>query len=245
MTGPRQRLLVIEDESKTAETLQLYLVAAGFEVERARDGRAGIAAARARPPHLVLLDLMLPGCDGWTVARALRADGDLPILMLTARTSEADRLQGLRLGADDYVTKPFSPREVVLRVRAILRRASARGGPHVETETEGGTSSRRLCAGELVVDLDGRAARLGAHELPLPPAELAVLTVLLKRPGRVFTRDELAHAAFGHDWDAFSRTIDAHVSRLRRKLAEAGDEGERIVTVFGVGYKLAAPTDAR
>jgi DNA-binding response OmpR family regulator len=168
------------------------------------------------------------------VARALRAAGEVPILMLTARASEADRLEGLRLGADDYVTKPFSPREIVLRVRAILRRAA---GQDAAGATGGG---RLLRAGELEIDLEGRVARLAGRELPLPPAELAVLAALARRPGRAFTRDELARAAFGDGWDAFSRTVDAHVSRLRRKLARAGDKRGRIVTVFGVGYKLAA-----
>ena len=236
MTAPHPRILLIEDEAKTAETLRLYLGAAGFDVEHARDGVEGLQAARARPPQLVLLDLMLPRCDGWSVARALRAAGDLPILMLTARASEADRLQGLRLGADDYVTKPFSPREIVLRVRAILRRAA--GGPDAAGGAAGG--GRLLRAGELEIDLEGRVARLAGRELALPPAELAVLAALARRPGRAFTRDELARAAFGDGWDAFSRTVDAHVSRLRRKLARAGDRRGRIVTVFGVGYKLAA-----
>jgi DNA-binding response OmpR family regulator len=228
----RPRILIVEDEAKTAETLRLYLAAAGFDVDHARDGGQALAAARARTPDLVLLDLMLPVCDGWTVARRLRETSAVPILMLSARTSEADRLNGLDLGADDYVTKPFSPREIVLRVRAILRRVSpqflARGG------------RKRLRSGALVVDCEARTAALAGRPLTLPPAELAVLATLLRRPGHVFTRDELARAAFGDDWDAFDRTIDAHISRLRRKLFAAGDDDGRITTVFGVGYQLEA-----
>jgi DNA-binding response OmpR family regulator len=161
----------------------------------------------------------------------------VPILMLTARTSEADRLAGLGLGADDYVTKPFSPREVVLRVRAILRRTA----PGLETPACSGV----LRVDELIVDPQARVVRLGDRAVALPPAELAVLAALARRPGRIFTRDELAGAAFGDDWDALGRTIDAHVSRLRRKLATAGDRDGRIITVFRVGYKLTVLGDAR
>jgi DNA-binding response OmpR family regulator len=227
-----KRVLVVEDNEKTASSLRLYLESAGFVVELVRDGLGALAAfARTpAPPDLVLLDVMLPGLDGFDVCRRLRALSSVPVILLTARTTESDKLTGLGLGADDYVTKPFSPREVVARVKTVLRRA---GGGN-ETAPARGAVVR---AGELLLDPERHVADVGGRTLPLARSEFRVLEVLARRSGRVFSRDELALLAFGPDWDGSGRAIDAQVARLRRKLARAG-AGVAIVTVFGVGYRL-------
>jgi len=222
------RILVVEDEPKTAAALRLYLEHGGFEVLHAADGETGLATARAARPDLLVLDLMLPGLDGFAVCRAVRAESDVPILLLTARTTEADRLEGLGLGADDYVTKPFSPRELVLRVRAVLRRTSPeRDDPPPEV----------LRTVNVAIDFGRREVRVRDRAVELPPAEFALLAALARSPGRVFTRDELVERAFGSSYEGLDRTIDAHVMRLRRKVEEKGHR-PLLVTVFGVGYKL-------
>jgi DNA-binding response OmpR family regulator len=230
----RRRILIIEDEPKTAAALRLYLEHGGFEVLHAADGETGLATARAARPDLLVLDLMLPGLDGLAVCRALRSESDLPILLLTARTTEADRLEGLGIGADDYVTKPFSPRELVLRIRAVLRRTSPE---------KSDTPPEVLRTASVVVDYGRREVRVRDRAVELPPAEFALLAALARAPGRVFTREELVERAFGHSYEGLDRTIDAHVMRLRRKIERKGLR-RLLVTVFGVGYKLddsAAP----
>jgi DNA-binding response OmpR family regulator len=222
------RILIVEDEAKTAATLRLYLEHGGFQVQVASDGAAGLRAARQAPPDLIVLDLMLPEIDGLAVCRALRSESDVPILLLTARTTEQDKLTGLVLGADDYVTKPFSPREVVARIRAVLRRARP-----AEQERRGVLRTRRI-----LLDLDRHEATVGGREIALPPAEFALLAALVRSPGRAFTREELVLRAFGPEYDGLDRTVDAHVMRLRRKIEEPGT-APLLVTVFGIGYKLA------
>lgn len=225
------QILIIEDEAKTASTLALYLRHAGYGVRIADDGAAGLALARGGGFDLVLLDLMLPGLDGREVCQALRASSQVPIIMLTARTQEEERIAGLELGADDYVSKPFSPREVVARVRAVLRRAPT---PHETGATP------PLCAGPLVIDLERHEARLEGRPLALTATELHLLATLAAAPQRVFSRATLIERVCGHDFEGLERTIDAHVKNLRRKLAPHGNV--LIVTVFGVGYKLVPET---
>jgi DNA-binding response OmpR family regulator len=224
---PAQRILVVEDEDKTAETVRLYLEHAGFEVTCARDGRSALTEARRFDYSLVVLDLMLPGIDGLTVCRRLRAETSARIVILTARTTESDRVRGLEIGADDYVTKPFSPRELVARVRAVLRRGVAPESP----------PPLRLPGG-LDIDRVGRRVRIAGQDIPLTATEFDLLRALAESPGRVFRRDELIERVLGTTWEGSERTIDAHVAHLRRKLqTEGGPRG--VETVFGVGYRLS------
>jgi len=227
---PAQRILIAEDDAKTASLLRLYLEHAGFAVATAPSGRAALAAVEAQKPNLLLLDLMLPEISGVEVCRTLRSRSDLPIIMLTARTTEEDKLRGLDVGADDYVCKPFSPREVVARVRTVLRRAG---------KTEAGPPVLRHSA--LEVDREKHQARLRGRALPLTRTEFNLLETLLAAPGRTFTRRQLLERALGEEHEAFERTVDAHIKNLRRKL---GSASEMIVTVHGVGYKAAEAADA-
>jgi two-component system phosphate regulon response regulator PhoB len=223
----RERILLIEDEPDIAEVLQYNLEKEGFEVEGARRGDAGLEAVRREPPDLVLLDLMLPGLDGLEVTRILKRDAAtarLPIVMLTAKGEEVDRIVGLELGADDYISKPFSPREVVLRVKAVLRRL------HQDE-----TASERLEVGGIQIDVAGHQLRVRGKEVPLTATEFRLLRLLLERAGRVQTRGQLLTDVWGYAEDIDSRTVDTHIRRLRRKL---GPEADRIETVIGVGYRL-------
>jgi DNA-binding response OmpR family regulator len=229
-TSPAAHILLVEDEPTTAETVELYLRDAGFRVSRAADGAEGLRLARSLGPDLVLLDLALPVIDGLEVCRSLRAEGSLPIIMVTARTTEDDRIGGLELGADDYVPKPFSPRELVSRVRAVLRRAA-----WAPVEDRG-----RLSFDGLVLDGSARSLRADGRIVGLTPTEFELLAVLLRAPGRVFSRSELITRVFGHDFDGEERTVDVHVKNLRRKLLTDPDGACWIRTVFGVGYQLMA-----
>lgn len=223
------RILVVEDETKTAAVLRLYLENAGFEVSLARTGAEALKEARRCHFDLVLLDLMLPEVDGRAVCRAIRSESDVPVVIVTARVAEAEKLEGLRIGADDYITKPFSPREVVARVRAVLRRANPvrpRGPSKLGTRN-------------IQLDTETHEARIRGVEVPLTPAEFELLAVFLRAPGRAFTRRELLERAFGPEYEALERTLDAHVMRLRRKIELNTRKPSLILTVFGVGYKLA------
>jgi len=222
----RSRVLVVEDNSRTQEAIALYLRHAGYDVDLAATGPDALAVAAERQPDLIVLDLMLPGLSGLDVCRTLRARTDVPIIMVTARTTEEDKLEGLRSGADDYVTKPFSPRELVARVGTVLRRA--RPGPRV------------IAAGAVEIDLTSREVRRDGAVVPMTPAEFRLLEVLAANPGRAWTRADLAERAFGHDYEALDRTIDAHVMNLRRKLERDRTRPELIQTVFGVGYRFDA-----
>jgi DNA-binding response OmpR family regulator len=225
-------VLVVEDDGKTSSLVRLYLENAGFEVRVAADGRQGLAAARDRRPDLVVLDVMLPEIDGLAVCRALRAESDVPVILLTARAAEEDRLVGLGLGADDYVVKPFSPRELVARVKAVLRRAAPRA-----PEGEGAAELR---FGDLVLDLARRSVTVGGEPVAVTPSELRLLETLARAPGRAFTRTELVERAFGWDYEGMERTVDVHVKNLRRKLGlRAGGEEPWIETVWGTGYRFA------
>ena len=240
-----QRIAVIEDESALAEVLQYNLERAGFDVEVYSRGDTAWEGMRERVPDAILLDLMLPGLDGLELGRILKRDektAHVPIIMLTARTEEVDRIVGLELGADDYITKPFSPREVVLRVKAVLRRAKpaeALGtGVAIGAATAEATSADDTIwieAGDLRVDVEGHRAYVGGEELALTPIEFRLLRFLLERKGRAQTRAQLLADIWGYADDVDSRTVDTHIRRLRKKLAR---EGDRIETVVGVGYRL-------
>ena len=223
------RVLVIEDDHVVTETLTVYLEQAGFAVSTCRDGVSGLAAASAPDVAVVILDLMIPGMLGQEVCRRLRASSSVPVLMLTARTAEADRITGLELGADDYVGKPFSPREIVARVQALVRR----------TRTATGTPPAPLRVGDVELDGFSRQVRVAGRPVALTRTAFRLLEALFSQPGRTFTRDELVARAFGPDYEGTDRTIDTHITNLRRKLEP--DEPRHIVTVHGVGYRLAAP----
>lgn len=222
-----QKVLVVEDEQKIARLVRLYLEEAGFEVVTVYDGMQAVPAYRHERPDLVILDLNLPGVDGLDVCRQLRRESDVPIIMLTARSDEADRLIGLELGADDYVVKPFSPREVVARVRAVLRRV---GGSYQPPEI--------IRVGDLTLDLAAYRATLGGHILTLTPSEFELLVVLARHAGRVLTRLQLLEATQGVAYDGYERTIDQHIKNLRRKMEDEIGHERLIHTVHGVGYRL-------
>jgi len=219
----KPRILVVEDEPKTRATLVLYLEHAGFEVVEAATGPEALEAER---PDLVVLDRMLPGLDGLEVCRRLREDGPVPVIFLTARSTEEDRLEGLDLGADDYVVKPFSPRELVARVRAVLRRSPSAGLPEP------------LTVGDLTLDPSRRLALLPGREARLTAREFRLLEVLAKAAGHVLSREDLVTRAFGDAFDGYDRTVDAHVANLRRKIEDDPAAPTRVITVFGAGYRL-------
>ncbi len=222
-------ILIVEDDPGTLEIVALYLRRDGHKVVTAGDGRDGLRLAREASPDLVVLDLMLPGLDGMEVCRSLRAESQVPVVMLTARVEEEDRLAGLDLGADDYVTKPFSPRELAARVRAVLRRTAR--DELVRGPTE-------ISFAEVRVDLRDHAAYVKEYRLTLTPTEFRLLALMLREPGRTFTREQIIDRVFGYDFDGFDRTVDAHVSNLRRKL-EAQNGGQRYIqTIYGVGYRF-------
>ena len=226
------KVLIVEDDPHTRELVRVYLDREGHDVLTAENGIDGLRVAREEAPDIILLDLMLPGMDGRDVCQSLRGESDVPIVMLTARVQEGDRLEGFDLGADDYITKPFSPREVVARVRAVLRRAAR---DRQDEERQMG----ELTIGEVRVDLRNRSVTSGEADVKTTPTEFRLLTLFAKEPGRVFTRDQIIERAFGYDYDGFDRTVDVHVSSLRRKL-EATNGGKRIIhTVYGVGYRVS------
>jgi DNA-binding response OmpR family regulator len=222
-------ILIVEDELKIARLVRDYLEHAGFEVIVTGDGSSAVASARGRKPDLVVLDLGLPGRDGLDVARELRRTSNVPIVMLTARGDEADRVVGLELGADDYVVKPFSPKELVARVRAVLRRTdSAReGGPEV------------LRAGDVELDVPRMRVSVASRRVEVTPTEFQLLLTLIREPGRVFTRGQLLDAIHGVAIESYERAIDAHVKNLRKKLEPTPGRPRYVVTVRGVGYRFA------
>jgi two-component system alkaline phosphatase synthesis response regulator PhoP len=221
-------ILVIDDAPKIVEICRDYLVAAGFDVITASDGPQGLAAARHDRPDLIVLDLMLPGMDGLDVCREMRRESSTPIIMLTARVEESDKLVGLELGADDYLTKPFSPRELVARVRTVLRRAS---GPAAPAEV--------IRAGALSLDRARYHAVLPDREVALTPTEFEILAALAGQPGRIFSRAQLLTVARGVAFESYERAIDSHIRNLRRKIEPSEGEPRYIITVHGVGYKFA------
>jgi DNA-binding response OmpR family regulator len=226
--NPSARILIVEDDRRTAAIVDRYLRGAGYDVAIARDGLAGIARFLESPPDLVILDVMLPGADGFDVCRRIRDAGNAAVIMLTARVDEADRLRGLTGGADDYITKPFSPRELVARVQAVLRRS-------LDAERRPPTSTR---VGRLELDATTAQARVDGVELPLTRTEYRLLEALSSSPGAPWSRSRLLERVFGWDYEGSERTIDTHVANLRKKLAASGDGVPRIATAFGRGYRL-------
>jgi two-component system alkaline phosphatase synthesis response regulator PhoP len=220
-------ILVIDDEPKIAEICHDYLTAAGFAVITADTGPRGLALARTQKPDLVVLDLMLPGMDGLDVCREVRRESSVPIIMLTARVEESDKLVGLELGADDYLTKPFSPRELVARVRTVLRRISEPAPVEV------------IRAGNLTLDRARYHAILPGREIPLTPTEFEILAALASQPGRVFSRAQLLSVARGVAFESYERAIDSHIRNLRRKLEPDENGPHYLLTVHGVGYKFS------
>jgi two-component system alkaline phosphatase synthesis response regulator PhoP len=220
-------ILVIDDEPKIVKQAQDYLVRAGFRVLTAGDGKAALATARHERPDLIVLDLNLPEMDGLDVCRALRRESDVPIIMLTARVEETDRLIGLELGADDYITKPFSPRELVARVRAVLRRV--RGGVH---------QPGLIRVGELEIDVHGHRVTRDGEAIHLTRTEFNLLVALAQHPGQTFSRAQLLDRLHGVRYDGFDRSVDAHVKNLRRKLEPDPVEPRYVLTVYGIGYKF-------
>ncbi|MBI5081677.1 MAG: response regulator transcription factor [Chloroflexi bacterium] len=221
-------ILVVDDEPKIVDICRDYLSAAGFKVITAADGTRGLSLARNEKPDLVVLDLMMPGMDGLDVCRQLRREGTMPIVMLTARVEESDKLIGLELGADDYITKPFSPRELVARVRTVLRRAEGSSSP-----------AEMIRAADLTLDRNRYVAALPTGEVSLTPTEFEILAALASQPGRIFSRGQLLMAARGVAFESYERAIDSHIRNLRRKIEPDDREPRYIVTVHGVGYKFA------
>jgi len=220
-------ILVVDDEPKIVKLARDYLERGGFRVISAAGGANALAITRQERPDLVVLDLNLPGMDGLDVCRALRRDTDVPIIMLTARVEEADRLIGLELGADDYITKPFSPRELVARVRAVLRR------------TQGGIRQPGLIrAADLEIDLSGHNVRQGGEPVSLSRSEFNLLATLAQNPGQTFTRAQLLDRLHGVAYEGYDRSIDAHIKNLRRKLEPDPAEPRYVLTVYGIGYKF-------
>jgi len=229
--APMKTILVVDDEPRIVQLVRDYLEAGGFQVVTAGDGPAALREAAARRPDLVVLDLGLPGLDGLDVTRSLRRDGAVPIIMLTARTDESDKLVGLELGADDYVTKPFSPKELVARIRAVLRRA--------EGLREAGDLLR--VGDEVELDIPRMEVMVAGRRVELTPTEFQLLVTMARQPGRVFTRAQLLDAVHGVAFESYERAIDAHVKNLRRKLEPDPRSPRYLQTVFGVGYRFADP----
>jgi two-component system alkaline phosphatase synthesis response regulator PhoP len=224
-------ILVVDDEPRIVRLVRDYLEHGGFTVLVASDGAAALRTARTGRPDLVVLDLGLPGLDGLDVTRALRRDGEVPIIMLTARTEESDKLVGLELGADDYLTKPFSPKELVARVRAVLRRAE---GLHSPTDViRVGT--------DVELDVPRMDARFGGVRVDLTKTEFQLLATMARQPGRVFTRAQLLDAVRGVAFESYERAIDAHIKNIRKKIEADARKPRYLLTVFGVGYRFAEP----
>jgi len=221
------RILIVDDEPEIVRLVVDYLAEAGFTTDTARTGPDAISRAQTDPADLIVLDLGLPGMDGLDVTRTLRRGSDVPIIMLTARDDETDKLIGLELGADDYVTKPFSPRELVARVRAVLRRRAGAGQSDVIT------------VGDVSLDIPRMRATRDGQQIDLTATEFALLETLARQPGRVFTRSQLLDAIHGVAFESYERAIDAHVKNIRRKLEPAPHSPRYVLTVYGVGYRLA------
>jgi two-component system response regulator BaeR len=224
-----ESILIVEDEIKIAELLKDYLAKAGFRVSCLARGDQALERIRHTAPALILLDLMLPGLDGASLCREVRKLADIPIIMVTAKVEEIDRLLGLEIGADDYICKPFSPREVVARVKAVLRRARP------------DAARQRRVAGPIILDECARQVTVDGKALSLTPSEFGLLNVLIAFPGRVFSRSELLDKVQGYRFEGYDRTIDSHVKNLRRKIAEVRPGLEPIQTIYGVGYRFSLP----
>ncbi len=223
-----KRVLVVEDDVKTADIVRVYLERDGYQVSTCHDGTEGLNSAQSSPPDLIVLDLLMPGLSGLDLCRILRRESSVPIIMLTALSTEQNKLTGLDLGADDYLTKPFSPRELVARVRAVLRRSPE----------EAPSGAKTLAVGQVSLDPGRRTVSVHGQEVYLTPSEFQILEVLLREPGRVFSRSQLVEQALGFDYEGMDRTVDVHVLNLRRKIELDPNRPEHVRTVYGVGYKF-------
>jgi len=226
-----KRILIVDDEEMIVRTVKAYLDREGFKTYTAADGEEALRAFADKGPDLIVLDLMLPKVSGIEVTRTIRAKSSVPIIMLTAKAAEADRVVGLELGADDYVVKPFSPRELVARIRAVLRRFEGEGA-----------EAERIVVGALEIDLKTRELKVEGVEIELTPTEFDMLAYLSRHPGQVFTRLQLLREVQGYTYDSFARTIDTHVKNLRRKIEQDPKSPKYILTVHGVGYRFARET---
>jgi DNA-binding response OmpR family regulator len=226
-TANGQKVLVVDDEAHIVELAQLYLSREGFQVESEGDGSRALTRFGQLKPDLVVLDVMLPGLDGLSICKEIRKQSQVPIIMLTARDEVTDKVVGLELGADDYLTKPFHPQELVARAKALMRRSRAEAG-----------QPRLVRVGRLEVDLDRHEVRHGDARIQLRPKEFDLLTLLSRHPGRVFQRSELLDLVWGYDFPGYTRTVDVHIQQVREKLAAAGVTQPAIQTVWGVGYRL-------
>ncbi len=227
------KILIVDDDKKTVNLIRLYLEKDGYRTLVAYDGRQALERARQKRPDLIVLDLMLPEVDGLDVCRILRAESKVPIIMLTAKTTEEDKLLGLDLGADDYVTKPFSPRELLARVRAVLRRI---GEDRPKNQLQ-------VRFGDLIVDFVRHEVKVQGKPIYLTPKEFKLLETLIQEPGRAFTRLELLDRVFGFDYEGLERTVDVHVMNLRKKIEPNPRKPTYIQTVYGIGYKFAEAQD--
>jgi DNA-binding response OmpR family regulator len=221
-----KKVLVVDDDAKAVELVKLYLSRDGYKVVTANEGYEAVRQVAEARPDLIVLDLMLPGLDGMEICRRIRQESDIPIIMLTARSTDEDKLAGLGIGADDYVTKPFSPRELAARVRTVLRRLPGERGPD------------EIRHGKLVLNFRKHEASLSDAPLNLTPVEFKLLGVFVREPGRVFSREQLIEEAMGYDFEGFNRTIDVHILNLRRKLEPDPTRPRYIKTVYGAGYKF-------
>ncbi len=229
MPFDQKQVLVVEDDVKTADIVRAYLEKDGYDVLTVHDGQEGLSAARYYSPDLIVLDLLLPGASGLDVCRTLRNELTIPIIMLTALSTEQDKLRGLDLGADDYVTKPFSPRELVARVRAVLRRTA---DEKFKRESQLGTYQN------MSADLEQCTVHLNDVEIRMTPTEFRILAVLIQEPGRVFSRSQLVEQSLGYNYVGMERTIDVHILNLRRKIEPDPNRPKYLLTVYGMGYKL-------
>ena len=227
------KILVVDDEKKIVEIVKAYLEREGYEVLAAYDGKSALEAVKRQSPSLVILDLMLPQVSGWDVCRALRADSNIPIIMLTARDDVTDKIIGLELGADDYVTKPFDPKELVSRVKALLRRAAARPAAQPVLEVA-----------DLAINLEKRDVRRHGKSIELTPMEFDLLSTLAQNPGRVFSRLQLLDKVQGVAYEGYERTIDSHIKNLRKKIEPDASQPRYVITVHGIGYKVPETADA-
>ncbi len=224
---PAKKILMVDDEKKIVDIVKAYLEKEGYQVIVAYDGKSALESARTQSPDLIILDLMLPEIAGWDVCRTLRKNSDIPIIMLTARDEVPDKIVGLELGADDYVTKPFSPNEVVSRVRAVLRRSESKA-----------VSKTILNVAELTIDIEKRQVYRDHEAIELTPMEFDLLRVMAENPGRVFSRMQLLDSVQGEAYEGYERTIDSHIKNLRKKIEPDPANPKYIATVYGVGYKL-------
>ena len=225
--------LVIEDDKSVSQLIRLYLAEDGYRVLSAEDGLSGLKMSTEESPDIVLLDLNLPGMDGIDVCRNIREKFDLPIIMVTARVEEDDRLDGLDMGADDYVSKPFSPRELVARVNAVMRRTSKANKKRKDI-------GEQFKLGDLVIDLSRRSASVKGAEMELTPTEFRLLAFLVESPNRTISRQQIIDNVFGYDFSGYDRTVDTHVSNLRKKLDAASPDRQHLKTMYGFGYRLDA-----